>query len=250
MTTEDINLAPATGAPEGAAPTAAPTVPDVAPTPAAPAAPTIEAPAVQTFEATGDPGLDLALDFIGKLGIGPDDDALAAAQSGDFTKITERLKGMGERAAGFEKYLALAKSSYEATTAKVAEQAAALESLVHGAVGGKEKWAAIKTWASANATDAERAQINKAFETGGFAARAAAERLAALYQRSGQAGHKSAAKPDAGAGADTSAGALTAKQYQAELQALQQGARGRDVSQTPAYKALQDRRLAGRRAGI
>ena len=249
MTTENLNAPATPTSPEIT--TTAPTVvvPEVK-EPAVDTTAALSAPTVQSFDATGDAGLDLALEFIGKLGIGPDDDAIDAAQNGDFTKITERLKGMGDRATGFEKYLALAKASYEKNTATVKEQAAKLEALVHDAAGGKENWAKVKAWASANATDAERNEINRAFEAGGFAAKAAAERLATLYAKSGAAGHKSAAKPNAGAAESAGTGALTAKQYQAEVMALQAKGKGRDVSGTAEYQALQARRLAGRRSGI
>jgi len=77
--------------------------------------PLIEAPEGQAvqYNKTGDPGLDMALSFIGKLGIGPDHPAIVAARQGDFAFIKAELAGRGDKAQGWEQYLSLAEKAFE-----------------------------------------------------------------------------------------------------------------------------------------
>ncbi len=240
-------------------PTPAPEVQTTAPVaaaPAAPAAPTpapaIPAPAADgKLEETGDPGLDLAIGFINDAGIKANDPAVEAARNGDFSMLEAKLAAMGDKAKGYDKFLALAKSAYERHTEQVEKTNAEVESMVHAACGGAEGWAAVSAWAGKEATPAEKAQINAAFAAGGVQARAAANYLAEAYKRAGRPGYRepaSAIKPNAGAGGNDQA-PLTAKQYAAEVQKLIATSKGRAVDNTPEYRALQARRSQARAAG-
>lgn len=256
----DMN-APAPALVDPAAPAATATAPQAAPAPAgldlatpAPAAPAAAPvappePAAVAFAETGDPGLDFALGFLGKLGIGPELPEMQAALSGDFGLLAAKLATMGDKAKGHEQVLALAKQSYErqssAAQAKVAEATKA----VHEAVGGEETWNAIKTWAAESIPEEDRTAISAVLKAGGPTAAIVAEGLRARY-----AAQPGATVRGVGAVADgarlapsATAAGLTAKEFTQAVATLAR--RVGDVDGHPEYKALQARREQARRAG-
>jgi hypothetical protein len=217
--------------------------------PAAPEPAKAEAPT--KFEPTGDPGLDLAYNFIGKLGIKADDPALAAAKAGDFSLISAKLSALGDKAAGWQEHLALAKDYYTREEAKATEAAKKTAEAVYGVVGGKDTWDKVQAWASSTASPEEKAELNAQFAAGGLAAKAAARYLHDLWARnSGQAQHKSAASPNASATAAVDTSPLSAKQYTAIVAELTRKHPGKDLTRIPEYSAAQARRSAGLRAGL
>lgn len=237
------------------APTPEPT--PVAPTPTAPAvaapepAPALPAAADGKLEETGDPGLDLAIDFINNAGIKANDPAVEAARNGDFSLIEAKLAAMGDKTKGYDKVIALAKAAYERHTAQVDKSNAEVQTIVHSACGGADGWAAVQAWAGKEATAAEKAQINAALAAGGVAARGAAMYLAEAYKRAGSPGYRepaAATKANAAAGGNEQA-PLTAKAYAAEVQKLIATSRGRSIDNSPEYRELQARRSQSRAAG-
>lgn len=245
-----VPAAPVTPVPAPVAP-AAPAVPQPPAAPVAPAPIAPEPAQPAKFEPTGDPLLDTALDYVAGLGIAPTDPAIAAAQDGDFGPLEAKLAALGDKAKDKDRYLALAKRAYEDTVRAAEEHNAEVATLVHATVGGEAQWAAIQTWASAQATDAEKAQINAAFAAGGLQAKAAAKYLAEAFARAGRPGVQkaAAAKPEAAA-APTGVEPLTAREYARQVDELSRKNRGGDVSHLPEYQALRARRLAGRAAGL
>lgn len=223
MSTEDQNV---------------PVVPPVVPPVAAAAAPAV--PATTEAEAQivphsygeieGDPGLTMALDFVGKLGLGPSDPAIQAAMKGDFAFIKAKLASLGSKAQGFEHYIALAEKSFESQVQLGAEKIAAAQVAIHSAVGGEENWQAIQKWASENADETEKKEINAMLNQGGFQARAAAALLNQLYTNApGTVVNPAVAAPGQGArSAPASGSPLNAQQYAAEVAKLvkQHGTRG------------------------
>ena len=219
--------------------------------PATPAVTTPPAGEAVEFEytPTGDPGLDLALDFVGKQGFGPDHPAIKAAQSGDFAVLDAALKAKGDSAKGYEKFVALAKQSFETGKAKRAAAEADAIKVVHEAAGGEANWKAVQAWAAANADPAERAQINAALAAGGLTAKFAVQGLVALFgQAQKSAPPASAVKPGAGA-APAATGHLTSREYSAEVQKLR-NTLGTKLESSAEYKALVSRRQAARAAGV
>lgn len=201
------------------------------------------------YTPTGDPGLDLALDFVGKHGFGPQDPAIQAAQKGDFSALEAALKAKGDKAKGFERFVALAKQSFESGKAKREASEATAIKVVHEAAGGEANWKAIQTWAAANAEPEERAQINAALAAGGLTAKFAVQGLAALFaQAQKNAPPASAVKPGAGA-APAATGHLTSREYSAEVQKLR-NTLGTKLETSAEYKALVSRRQAARAAGV
>ena len=142
------------GAPPGAPPEDNPVVPpagdppkDAPPKDAPPVADPLDltkptAPAATPaaeFEPTGDPGLDLALEFFASKGIGADHKALLAAQKGDFALLEATLSVMGDKAKGWEKFLALGKRSYETVKTQAEAKVTAAKKDIEDAVGGAEE---------------------------------------------------------------------------------------------------------------
>lgn len=214
--------------------------------PAAPATPEPEAAGTQpvVYDPTGDPGLDIALDFLGKLGLGPEDAAIAAAARGDFAALEAKLKGMGEKAKGFERYLELGKAAYAKEAAAAKAKADADRAAVISAVGDEKTWTAVQTWAAANAEPAEREAVNAALAAGGIAAKAVAKYLHDLWKAS-PAAVITPAPVTQHAGAGAANGALDPASYKAEVAKLY-AAKGGRIDGTPEYADLQRRRAAYR----
>lgn len=247
-----IGAPAAPAAPENAAPIVAPVAADGALTigeePAA--EPAAAGPATVAYEGTGDVGLDMALEFVGNLGLGPDDPAMAAAMNGDFAMLKGKLSGMGDKAKGWERFIALAEKSHTATAEARKAQVAKDTEAIHNVVGGAEAWAAVSKWAGANAEPAERVAVNEALSKGGMVGKAMAAYLHGLYTKAqGTTVQPGQVVNPAAAGRADPVGPLTAAQYAQEAQALR-AKMGYNMDGSQAYQALQARRMAGRRAGI
>lgn len=244
-------------APAPAAPAAAPVAP-VLPAPPAPPTPAPQpapappvGPASVKFDPTGDPLLDTALDYVGSLGIEPSDPAIEAAREGDFSLLEAKLAALGDKAKDKDRYIAMAKRAYEAEVAKTDAKNAAVEKTVFEVVGGKDNWAAIQTWAAAQATEDEKEQINAAFAAGGLQAKAAAQYLHEAFRRAGRPGvTKAAATSPAAGAAPTGVEPLTARDYARAVDELSRANKGRNVNHLPEYQTLRARRQAGRAAGL
>lgn len=203
------------------------------------------------YDPTGNASLDYALDFVGQLGYGPAHPAILAAQDGNFHLIAAELAREGVR--GADAVIALAKEAYEQEKGKVETQKQEIAKFAYEQAGGQQNWQQVQAWASANATPAEKAQINSLLASGGFAAQSAISFLVSQYSKTNTLNKAPAAvaKSNAGAarGQDTG-GALSAAEYGRLVQELVYSNGGRDVSNTREYQDLQARRLQGRRAGL
>lgn len=210
---------------------------------AAPATPAVVPDAEPVvYDTTGDAALDVALDFIGIRGIAPDDPAMKAAETGDFAPLRAKLAAMGDKAKGFEKFVALGEKSYAAVDASRKEAAEGLRKTVEAAAGGAESWQAVQAWASANATPDQKVQINAAIKAGGLAAASVVEKLTSMYQRSAEFTKTapSARKPNATSSSQADAGTLSPKDYTKAVRELRTKARG-PIDNHPEYRALQER---------
>lgn len=207
-------------------------------------------PTAFVYDKTNEPGLDMALSFVGKLGLGPTDPAMAAAIKGDFGMLKAKLAGMGAKATGWEQYVALAEESDKQFKETQATKVKADTENVHNAVGGAENWKAISKWAGENATPEEKASVNAALKGGGLQAKLMAEWLAGKYSKAkGTTVTPATVVKDGAKAAPGATGALTAAAYATEVQALRQKM-GFKMDGSPAYQALQARRNAGRRSGM
>lgn len=210
-----------------------------------PAVPPVDPEATDSieYEPTGDVGLDMALNFVGKVGIGANHPAMLAAQSGDFSILKATLAAKGVQ--GWEQFVALGEVAYTRTTAEAEKKATAGREAVYKEVGGEENWNAIKTWAGSNATAEEKAEINALLNQGGLAAKGAVKYLADAYTRANnvEVNPKDAlANAAAGGGAPSSAnGPLSSKEYSAAVQTLNNKMGGR-LEGSKEYADLQRRR--------
>jgi hypothetical protein len=202
------------------------------------------------FEPTGDPALDLCMDFLGARGIGENHPALKAAETGDFAPIKALLNAMGDKAKGWERFIALGEKAYEASKAVQEKADAEITAKIADSVGGAENWNKIREWAGKNAEPHERAQVNAAFKAGGVAAIAMAMYLGHLMSKDPNVTQqgRSAVQPGAG-GSAAPAAVLSASEYAAEVHKLATRMGGQHEG-TQAYRDLQARRVAGQRRGI
>jgi len=241
--------APAVADPVSAAPVT-PISLTVDPAPVAPLpAPVVEAApdgVLVEYEPTGDAGLDVALAFVGRLGIDANHPAMLATADGDFSLLEAHLATMGDKAVGWQQMMALAKMAEERSVTATAAAEAAVTAAVHDVVGGDSQWATVQAWASANADPSEKAEINAMFAAGPLQARAAATMLLNAYNTA--AGTvvtpaSATARPSAGA-AQPSNGPLTAREYAQAVQKLAQKIGSHNLNSSHEYDALNQRRLA------
>lgn len=235
--------APAAPASPAAAPAQDPPVTFEAPTPAAPTPPQDN---VVVYEKTGDPGLDVALRYVGQRGFGPEHPAVQAATKGDFTQLETALKALGAKADGYAEYVGLAKDAYGRRQAAAQQKAEAASKVIYDAVGGKEKWAAIHAWVAENADQSEKDSINAAFKAGGIAAKTVAAQLASMFAIHGKTAPKAAVKAEASAAPPAGAAPLTLADYSKAVKTLhaQLGSR---MEGSKEYADLKARRAAARR---
>lgn len=242
----------APAAPPAAAQDAPPATPP-ADTPAdAPATP-VEPPAKPSLppipEKTGDAALDLALAYVKSKGINTDDPAVELARdTGDFSALKAKLAALG--ATDADPYIDAAKGAYERFKAK---SEAATAELLKSAETACEvvgaTWDSVKTWASREASPEQKQQINDALAAGGVTAKATLQWLANAYAKANPPSGKPAVNADA-APAAAGQGGLSAREYAKEVEKLYASSGFKDVTGTPAYRALQQRRLAGKAAGL
>ncbi len=214
-------------------------------------APAVEPTGVVTYDATGDPGLDIALEFVGARGFGPEHPAIVAAEAGDFGPLKLALAALGDKAKGWERHLALAERSNTERVDKAKAEVAANQEAIDKVVGGNENWQKIAEWARGNAEPAEKTAINAALKAGGIAAKAMAAYLDQCHQKAAGTVKEPAAavlpgvKPSpAGEGG----GPLTARGYADAVQALRSKL-GYNFEGSQEYVALQQRRVNAVRAG-
>lgn len=137
------------------------------------------APEPYVFEETGDAGLDLALEYLGNLGLTDEHPAIVKAAAGDFGPLEAHLKAV--KAPGHEKYLKLAREGVARQVTVVNDAVAAKNNAVFAVVGGAENWAKVAAWAKANATDSERDDMNEMLRKSPTTAAAAAKAIFAAF---------------------------------------------------------------------
>jgi len=197
------------------------------------------------YDETGDAGLDLALAFIGRLGIEGTDPAMVAAANGDFSFIEAKLSTLGDEAKGWEKHVQLAKDAHGRQLSKFTAEQEATNKAVHAIAGGEDKWKVIVEWAGKEADPAEKAAINAMFDAGGFQARAAAQMLVTAYStaKGTTVTPANPASQASGVAAQPQA-RLTQADYHKEVSALHQKL-GNSMDGSPEYADLK-RRFFGR----
>lgn len=195
------------------------------------------------YEQTGDAALDVALGFIGGLGIAGDDPAVVQAANGDFSLLEAKLATLGDKAAGWQQMINLAKDAYERAQKNFAAHVEATNKAVLSVVESADNWNAIKSWAGANATPEEKAAINQMIDAGPVQARAAAALLLNAYRKAtGTAiNPASPVRPNAsGEAASDNGGRLNARDYSIAVAELHRKL-GSRMEGSPEYRALRQR---------
>lgn len=228
--------------PEGeqeAPPADTPQIGDEKPEDRAPLGTTVAEDGTVAYEATGYAGLDMALDFIGKLGIGMDHPAMLATKTGDFSLMEAHLASLGDKATGYDKFIALAKDAFTQHSEKTTAKATAINGAIKGVLGDSQ--ATVLEWASKNASDAERAEINTMLAAGPVQARAAANLLLGAYQKAGgtviEPASATNGNPGNGSAPSQSNGPLTNKAFATEVGKLHRQY-GAAYIKSPEYRAL------------
>lgn len=222
--------------------------------PPAPAAPTVPAaPAAPApvegsvlYEPTGDVGLDLALEFVGKAGIASDHPAMVAAATGDFSILKATLAAKG--VPGWEQFVALGEQSYKKTAEQTEAKSKALREAVHKEAGGPEEWGAIQKWAGSNATQEEKAEINGLLNQGGLQAKLAVRYLVDAYAKANnvtQNPKDPTANASRGGVPSASDAPLSPRDYAEAVRSLNNKLNGR-LEGSREYEQLQRRRSAYR----
>lgn len=219
--------------------------------PAKPAAPAPDAQPVP-YAATGDAAMDVALDFFSKAGIKPDSPAALLAQKGDFSVLKAELAA--KQKAGWEGYVAIAEQSFSRAASAAAAAAAATKATILSVAGSQEDWDAIRTFIGEKADPSELAEINAALKAGGVTAKATVRYMKDVFTAGG--GQLTGAEPTVkdtplvpatrAQQAPTNS-ALTAAQYNAEVQALRAKIGAARMDGSPEYASLRARRMAAMR---
>jgi hypothetical protein len=194
-----------------------------------------------TFAPTGSPGLDLGLDFIGRVGIGMDTPEMQEASKGNFAPVTALLKSMGERATGYEKVLAVVTAAYQEQQVVAQERAKKDLDGIHGAVGGKDVWDAVSKWAGTEATEQEKVHVNTALAAGGFLAAIVAKGLSDMYSKATGGSETQDTVLAVGAvGKTQDFGSLSLTDYTKSVEKLYKEL-GDGMEKSPQYRALRAR---------
>lgn len=204
----------------------------------APTSADADADGVITYEPTGDAGMDMALAFAGKLGLGMDHPAMQATVTGDWSLLEAHLATLGDKAKGWEQHLAIAKEADARLTTKANEATAANNAAVSGVLGESE--AAVLEWAGKTATPAEKAEINAMLRANPVQARAAAMLLADLYSKASGTVIAPADALRNGGGSNPAQGdtsPINRKQFAYETNKLH-STHGANYVNTPEYAAL------------
>lgn len=233
---EQPTATPPAAAPEVIGDPAAPVVPDAS-----------QDDGAFSYAETGDAALDISLGFIGSMGLGPDHPAVKDAIDGKFDRLDATLAALGDKAAGYQRYLQLAKEAYTRTTQQAEQSQTTITTVVHEVAGSADAWAQVKTWAGQNADQSEKDAINAMLSAGPVQARAAAQMLTQAFRSAGGTVVEPAnpTTQNAGQYSNTSNGALSPAEYGQAVRDLR-GQLGSRFDNSPEYTALQARRSAWR----
>lgn len=208
-----------------------------------------------TYLPTGNAGLDMAVKFLGDLGIDYDTSPEAqAAYNGDFSLLRALLAGKGVQ--GAEAYLQLAEQALKGIqgekAAKEAEHVQEITAYATDLIGGVEQWNEVLEWTRSNVEGNEGTGINAALDAGGIQAQAMMLFLQSQYRGAAGTSFNStptvAGKTAGGSGSGQHSFApLSPQEYGRAVDDLSRTkGRGVDITQTAEYKQLQQRRMAFR----
>lgn len=210
-------------------------------------------PEVITYEETGDPKLDLALDFFGRNGLGPDHPAIAAAVDGDFSFLEAYLDEKNIQ--GWKSYVGLAKEAHGNVVKANTEREASIQGAVsqtleqHGYT--PEQWNEAIDWVRQEAAE-DVPEINKLLASGPLGAKAITAYILANHREASGTEYTpqaKAIKEEAGANAGGKREPLapiSKSDFSREAEKLARSL-GPDYLTSPEYKTLRQRAGIGRK---
>lgn len=203
---------------------------------------------VGEFGDAGDPALNVVYRFIENLGFKTSDSEIQSViEKGDFSLLRAKLASMGDKATGWQEYLGIAENKYKQDKEKEKENTALCENAIHQAVGGKEQWLQIQSWASANADEHEKETFNALLSAGPLQAKVAARQLADYYYKAnGVTKEPQSAVGDNATSSKQTSYALSPQEYTAAVQELARKVGAGRIDNHPDYEKLKQRRLAYR----
>lgn len=215
-----------------------------------PTPPANEAPeaSVTGFEKTGDIGLDMALEFIGNLGFGPEDELVKHAQStGDFSLLEAKLASLGDKASGYDRFIALGKQAYQ----RFAEAEKTFQNAMQGTLDKvipAEQQEEVLAYVKSQATEAELETFNELWNHSPLARRMVAEFAMNTYSKAHAPVEQEPATPlrENAAPAAVNTGALSPQEYAREVAKLAAKVGSHRLDRSPEYARLQQRRAAFR----
>lgn len=198
-----------------------------------------DADGVVHFAPTGDSGMDMALAFVGKLGIGMDHPAMLATLNNDFSQIRAVLATMGDKAVGYDAMVTLAEEANRRFNEKNDASAKAINTAVGSVLG--ESQTDVLAWASKNASPEEKKSINAMLRADPVQARAAANILLQAFQQAGGtvvAPASATRDPSTVVPNTQSLGPISNKEFAVETGKLVARHGERNYRNTPEYAAL------------
>lgn len=208
---------------------------------------------VFAYDSTGDAVMDFALDFVGKLGFGPNDPAMLAAGDGNFDLLEIKLAALGDKATGYERIVALAKQSLAnagtaaaAAVTKTQEACAAAVGVDIEGLNGLIAWGTEQFKAGVMTAD-EKEGLNAMLSAGGLQAIAATKMLYEAHSKAGGIVQKPSptGQPANGGGA-APAEPLTRVELAKQTAAIVRKYGSANYQHSPEYKALAARALSQR----
>lgn len=192
----------------------------------------------------------MAIKFLGDLGIDYDTSPEAqAAYNGDFSLLRALLAGKGVQ--GAEAYLQLAETALKGMQADKAAKEQAHVAEINGyatdLLGGIDSWNETLAWASANVEGDEAAGINSALDAGGIQAQAMMLFLQQQHRSQpgvsyGQAPNVASHTAGGNGSGQSSFTPLSPQEYGRAVADLAKQMRGQDITKSPQYAQLQQRR--------
>lgn len=192
----------------------------------------------------GDPGLNVAADyFVNTLGLSLDSPEIAEAANGNYSYLEAKIAQLGDKAAGAERFVQLAKDAQARVAERVRAEKETATKTVMDAVGGADNWKVVADFARAN-LDAEKIDAaNAALSKGGFVAEAMAKHLLALASANPAVTvtGNPVSNPTAPAAPIVPAGPITLEQYKIEYRKLVDQMGISAAQRSPELKALNAR---------
>jgi hypothetical protein len=220
--------------------------------PKAPVVPKAEPEAI-SYEETGDPKLDLALDFFGRHGLDADHQAIKAAITGDFSFLEAYLDEKDVK--GWKSYVALAKEAHASAVKTVQEADAKVSEAVSKTLEqfgySNEQWGEAIQWVRTESPE-DVPEINKLLSSGPLGARAITAFILSNHREASgveYAPQAKAVKDEAGANAGGQRQVVTPiskSDFGREAEKLARSL-GPDYMSSKEYRVLRERAGIGRK---